>query len=308
MVRKSERLYNFFMVCKHQHEFYTPHTGAQRKVLIVFLVTLFAMLIEILAGYLFNSVALLADGIHMSTHALAFAIAYFAYLFARRWAKEGSFTFGTWKVEVLGAYTSSILLFFVSFLILEESISKFVDRRETKYEEALLVAFFGLAINLLSVYILHGGHNHNEHHRHHHDLNLRGAYLHVLADAITSVLAIGGLLAGKYAGLWFMDPLMGLVGFVLVVRWSFNLMKETAPLLLDREGKNPLLQDIVKALEADGKSKVYDIHLLRVYSNRYACIVGLEAYANQDLDYYHRIISSFEEIVHVTVELRNCSG
>ncbi len=214
------------MVCKHQHEFYTPHHRAQRRVLIVFLITLFTMFLEILAGYMFNSVALLADGIHMSTHAFAFAIAYMAYFFAKRWARDGSFTFGTWKVEVLGAYTSAILLFFVSFLILEESLSKFIRGGETKYEEALLVAFVGLGVNILSAYILHGGQHH-----HHHDLNLRGAYLHVLADALTSVLAIGGLLAGKYLGLWFMDPLMGLLGFVLIIKWSLSLMKETAPIV-----------------------------------------------------------------------------
>jgi cation diffusion facilitator family transporter len=294
------------MVCKHQHEFYTPSTGAQKRVLVVFLITLIAMAIEILAGYIFNSVALLADGIHMSTHALAFAIAYMAYFFARRWAREGSFTFGTWKVEVLGAYTSSILLFFLSFLILEEAFSKFVSRGETKYDEALLVALLGLGINLLSAYILHGGHHHHEHHEHH-DLNLRGAYLHVLADALTSILAIGGLLAGKYLGLWFMDPLMGLLGFGLIIRWSLGLMKETAPILLDREGRNPLLQDIVRALEEDGESKVYDIHLLKIYNNRYACIVGLETYGNHDLEYYHRIISHFEEIAHITIELRSCA-
>lgn len=295
------------MVCKHEHEFYTPSLKSQKRVLIVFLITLLAMFFEILAGYLFNSVALLADGIHMSTHALAFAIAYMAYFFARRWARERSFTFGTWKVEVLGAYTSSILLFFVSFLILEEAFSKFLGKGETKYDEALIVAFLGLGINLLSAYILHGGHHHDHDGHEHHDLNLRGAYLHVLADALTSILAIGGLLAGKYFGLWFMDPLMGLLGFVLIIRWSVGLMKETAPILLDKEGKNPLLQELIKTLEKDGKSKVYDIHLLKVHSNKYACIVGLETYGDYDLEHYHRIISGFEEIAHITIELRSCA-
>ncbi len=294
------------MVCKHHDEFYTPHHRAQRRVLIVFLITLLTMFLEILAGYMFNSVALLADGIHMSTHAFAFAIAYMAYFFAKRWVRDSSFTFGTWKVEVLGAYTSAILLFLVSFLILEESLSKFLRGGETKYEEALLVAFVGLGVNILSAYILHGGPHHHEH-DHHHDLNLRGAYLHVLADALTSVLAIGGLLAGKYLGLWFMDPLMGLLGFVLIIRWSLSLMRETAPILLDREGKNPLVREIINALEEGGKSKVYDIHLLKIYSGKYACIVGIETSENYDLEHYHRIISRFEEIAHATVELKSCA-
>ncbi len=291
------------MVCKHEHEFYTPSTKAQKRVLVVFLITLFTMLLEIFAGYVFNSVALLADGIHMSTHALAFAIAYLAYFFAKRWAREGGFTFGTWKVEVLGAYTSSILLFFLSFLILEEIVYKFLKGGETKYDEALLVAVVGLGVNLLSAYILQGHHEHE----HHHDLNLKGAYLHVLADALTSVLAIGGLLAGKYLGLWFMDPLMGLFGFVLIVKWSLGLMRETAPILLDREGKNPLVKEIIRALEEEGKGRVYDLHLLKIYGNRYACIVGLETFEDYNLEHYHRIISRFEEVAHTTIELRRCT-
>lgn len=295
------------MVCKHQHEFYTPSTKAQKRVLIVLFLTLLTMLAEVWAGYVFNSVALLADGIHMSTHVLAFAIAYMAYFFARKWSREGSFTFGTWKVEVLGAYTSGILLFFVSFLILEEALSKFIKGGDTRYDEALLVAFLGLGVNLLSAYILHEGHPHEHpHEHHHHDLNLKGAYLHVLADALTSVLAIAGLLAGKYFGLWFMDPLMGLLGFLLIVRWSLGLMRETAPVLLDREGKNPLVQRIIQALEEDGKSKVYDIHLLKVHSHKYVCIIGLETSGDYSLEHYHRIISRFDEIVHTTIELRGC--
>lgn len=300
------------MVCKHEHDFYTPEGKAQRSILIVLLITLTTMLLEIVAGYIFNSVALLADGIHMATHALAFGIAYMAYYFAKRWAKERSFTFGTWKVEVLGAYTSGILLFFVSFLVLQEALSKILKGGETKYDEALLVAFLGLGVNLLSIYLLYDAHHHHEHTRqdhthHHHDLNLRGAYLHVLADALTSILAIGGLLSGKFLGLWFMDPLMGLVGFFLIVRWSLGLLKETAPILLDREGSNPLMEQIIQAVERDGKSRVYDIHLLRVSRNRYACILGIETEEDLGVEHYEKIISGFENIVHATLEVRICS-
>ncbi|MFN4012832.1 MAG: CDF family Co(II)/Ni(II) efflux transporter DmeF, partial [Aquificaceae bacterium] len=297
------------MVCKHEHDFYTPEGRTQRKVLIVLLITLMTMLLEIVAGYVFNSVALLADGIHMATHALAFGIAYIAYYFAKRWSKERSFTFGTWKIEVLGGYTSGILLFFVSFLVLQEAFSKLIKGGETKYDEALFVALLGLGVNLLSAYLLYDGHHH-EHthhdHSHHHDLNLRGAYLHVLADALTSILAIGGLLSGKLLGLWFMDPIMGLVGFFLIVKWSIGLMKETASILLDREGKNPLVEQIIKAIEEDGKGRVYDIHLLRVGRNRYACILGIETEEDLSIEYYERIISNFENIAHATLELRLC--
>ncbi|MEN3028794.1 MAG: cation diffusion facilitator family transporter [Aquificaceae bacterium] len=293
------------MLCKHQQNFYTYEGRTHRGVLIVFLITLATMLIEVVAGYLFNSVALMADGIHMSTHALAFAIAYTAYYLARRWSREGSFTFGTWKVEVLGAYTSSILLFFASFLLLEKALSKLLEGSDVEYNQALVVVLIGLGVNLLSAYLLHG-----EHHREdktHRDLNLQGAFLHVLADLLTSLFALVGLLSGKLLGLWFMDPLMALLGFVLIIRWSLGLMRESASILLDREGKNPLLERIVKTLEGDGKSRVYDIHLLRVHRDKYACIVGLETTGNYDLDYYQRLISEFREIAHATIELKSCS-
>ncbi|MFN3599568.1 MAG: cation diffusion facilitator family transporter [Aquificaceae bacterium] len=287
------------MVCKHQHDFYIPEGKASKRVLIVLILTFITMLLEIFAGYLFNSVALLADGIHMSTHALAFAIAYLAYYLAKGFAKDKSFTFGTWKIEVLGAYSSGILLFFVSFLILIEALSKLFQGGEIKYQEALLVAFLGLFVNLLSAYILHGE-------EHKHDLNLLGAYLHVLADALTSLLAIAGLLAGKFLGWWFMDPLMGLVGFFVIVRWSYGLVKETIPLLLDKEGKNPLGERIIEKIEKDGKSRVYDIHLLRVGRDAYACILGIETKENLSVEYYEELLKDFENIVHATLEVRLC--
>ncbi|MCX8164877.1 MAG: cation diffusion facilitator family transporter [Aquificaceae bacterium] len=293
------------MVCKHQHDFYSYEGRTHRGVLVVLFITIATMLIEITAGYLYKSVALMADGIHMSTHALAFAIAYTAYSLARIWSKGGSFTFGTWKVEVLGAYTSGMLLFFTSFLLLEEVISKLLWGGKVEYDQALAVALVGFCVNLFSIYLLHNQHHHEG--KDHHDLNLRGAFLHVLADLLTSVFAIVGLLAGKFFGLWFMDPIMGLLGFVLIIKWSIGLMKESAFILLDKEGKNPLLERIIKAIEEDGRSKVYDIHLLRVHDSKYACILGVETFGDKDLDHYQRLISQFREIAHATIELKSCS-
>ncbi|MFN3406403.1 MAG: cation diffusion facilitator family transporter [Caldimicrobium sp.] len=287
------------MVCKHQHVFYIPEGKASKRVLVVLLLTIVTMLLEIIAGYIFNSVALLADGIHMSTHALAFIIAYLAYYLAKRSAKDKSFTFGTWKMEVLGAYSSGLLLFFVSLLILVEALSKLLYGGEIKYEEALFVAFIGLLVNLLSAFILHGA-------EHKYDLNLLGAYLHVLADALTSLLAIAGLLAGKVLGWWFMDPFMGLAGFFVIAKWSYRLVKETTPLLLDKEGLNPIGEKIIKEIEKDGNSKVYDIHLLRVGRDSYACILGIETNKKLSLDYYENILKKFDNIVHTTLELRLC--
>ncbi|RMH79702.1 MAG: cation transporter [Acidobacteria bacterium] len=285
------------MVCKHEHAFYTERREGEKRVLIVLLLTLITMVGEVAGGYLFNSVALLSDGIHMGTHALAFGITLLAYYLARRWSKEGSFTFGTWKVEVLGAYTSAVLLFFLSFLVLQEAVLKLIKVGETKYEEAIYVAIFGLFVNLISAYLLHGEE---------HDHNLRSAYAHVLSDALTSVLAIGALLGGKYLNLWYLDPISGFLGFFLIARWSLGLMKETSAVLLDREAKNPLVEEVVKAIEKDGKSKVYDIHLLRVYNDRYACIVGIEVKGDVPLEHYERVLKGFESIAHATVELRHC--
>lgn len=287
------------MICKHEHDLYIPETKASKRVFIVLQITFITMILEIVSGYLLGSVALLADGIHMATHVLAFLIAYLAYYLARKWVKDKSFTFGTWKIEILGAYTSGILLFFTSFMILREALSKLFTGGEVRYKEALVVAFIGLVVNLLSAFILHEPEQK-------HDPNLWGAYLHVLADALTSVLAIVGLLAGKFLGLWYMDPLLGLIGFLVIVRWSYNLVRETTPILLDREGFNPLSQQIIKEIEEDGRSRVYDIHLLRIGRNSYACILGIEATEDKGIEYYEKKLSKFEGIAHATLELRVC--
>lgn len=292
------------MVCHQEHCFYTPEDKGQRKVLFVLLLTLITMVLEIVSGYIFNSVALLADGIHMSTHVVAFGVAYLAYYLAKRWVGERSFTFGTWKVEVLGAYTSGLLLSLLSFLIVEEAVSKLIKGGEVEYNQALVVSSVGLVVNLISVYVLH---DHYEERAHsHQDLNLKGAYLHAVADALTSVLAIVGLLSGKFLGLWFMDPLVGFAGFVLILKWSTGLLKDSAFILLDREGSSPLAQRLVDALEEGGEGKVYDLHLLRISNSRYACILGIETTGKHDLEHYKRLLSKFKEVAHVTIELRRC--
>jgi len=219
--------------CKHQHVFHVPKREAEGRVLFVFLLTLAFMFVEIASGYISGSVALLADGIHMGTHALAFGISLTAYVLVRRWSRDVSFSFGTWKVEVLGAYTSAVLLSMMAFLMLIEALLKLINRVAVKYEEALLVAFGGLLVNLVSAFVL----SHEEDHKH--DVNLKSAYLHVLTDALTSILAIGALLGGKYFGMWYLDPLSGIVGFFVIVNWAYGLLKETAWILLDREMRSP---------------------------------------------------------------------
>ncbi|RMH09355.1 MAG: cation transporter [Aquificota bacterium] len=285
------------MVCKREHVFYLPSKSAEKRVLFVFSLTLFTMVVEVVGGYIFRSVALLADGVHMASHTFAFGIAYMAYYLARKWSKDPSFTFGTWKVEVLGGYTSALLLLFLSFLILYEAFVKLFKHQPPDYEPALAVALLGLGVNVLSAFVL--GHEDHDH-------NLKSAYFHVLSDAFTSFLAIGALLAGKYLDLWFFDPISGFVGFAVVAYWAFGLLRESAYALLDRELHGSLAEEIIKHIESDGLSRVYDIHLIKVSKEGYACIIGIETSSYFSLEHYEGVLKSFNQILHATIELRQC--
>ena len=252
---------------------------------------------EVLGGYLFGSVALLADGVHMGSHAVAFGVAYTAYYLARRWSKDPSFAFGTWKVEVLGGYTSALLLLLLSFLVLYEAVVKLLSGEPPDYEPALLVALLGLGVNILSALAL----GHEEH-----DHNLKSAYFHVLADTFTSLLAIASLLMGKYFNLWFFDPLSGFVGFGVIAYWALGLLKESAYALLDRDTEGLLAKEVIERIESDGMSKVYDIHLIKVSHNGYACVIGIETKGPFSLEHYEEVLRGFDKILHATVELRRC--
>lgn len=287
--------------CKHEHIFFTPKKKAEGRVLLVLVLTLVFMLVEIIAGYVFGSVALLADGVHMGTHAVAFGITLGAYVLARRWSKDASFSFGTWKVEVLGAYTSAVILGVMAFLVLGEAVLKLVKKEGVKYEDALLlVAFAGLLVNLISALAL----SHDNDHRH--DFNLSAAYLHVIADALTSLLAITALLSGKYLGMWYLDPLSGLVGFSLILSWSYRLLKDTAQILLDREMASPLVKELIERIEKDNTSKVQDIHLLRVHHDKYACILSVITTQDRSVDYYIKRLEGIDNLVHTTIEIKYC--
>ncbi len=277
-----------------------PKRKAERRVLLVFLLTFATMFVEIVAGYIFKSVAVLADGIHMGTHAVAFGISLSAYVLARKWARDRSFSFGTWKVEVLGAYTSALILGFMSFLVLQEALMRFFKREKIEYEEALLIAFMGLFVNLVSAFVL----SHEE--EHHRDINLFSAYVHVLADALTSLLAIGALLGGKYLSMWYLDPLSGIVGFFVILSWAYSLIKDTSRILLDREMKAPIVQRLIKRIESDMTSRVYDIHLIRVYHDSYACILGIMTSEEYSVEDYLKRIEEVGNIIHATVEVRYC--
>ena len=252
----------------------------------VAILTAVMMVGEIIAGLLFNSMALLADGWHMSTHALAIGLTGLAYLLSRRLANDERFTFGTWKIEILSSFTSALLLGVVALAMIVESAARLMHPVNISFDEALWVAVGGLVVNLISAWLLAGpshhshAHNHNHGHGHaraHDDLNLKSAYVHVVADAFTSVLAIVALIAGKFAGWSWLDPFMGVVGAVVILVWAYRLIAESSAVLLDREMDHPVVAEIRLAIESDGDAKLTDLHVWRVGRNHYACIVCLVA-------------------------------
>ncbi|MDH5707888.1 MAG: CDF family Co(II)/Ni(II) efflux transporter DmeF, partial [Hylemonella sp.] len=257
----------------HDHVFDQGSAAAERGTRAVMWITAVAMVVEIAAGWWFNSMALLADGWHMSSHALAIGLAVVAYAAARRHAKDPRFAFGTWKIEVLAGFAGAILLLGVAALMVVGSIERILSPQAILYREAIVVAVLGLGVNVVCALILgqahHHGHDHGHSHGHDHghDLNLKSAYLHVLADAATSVLAIVALAGGWLYGWSWLDPVMGIVGAVLVALWAKGLIADTAKVLLDREMDHPVVQeirDVVQTGPEAGDTRLTDLHVWRV--------------------------------------------
>lgn len=307
----------------HQHQYGTGNAAAERGTRLVLWITIATMLVEIVAGWWFNSMAVLADGWHMSSHALALGLAAFAYACARRYRDDPRFAFGTWKIEILAGYTSAILLLGVAAIMAFESILRVFKPSPIHYQQAIAIAVVGLAVNLLCAWWLrdqhhhhhahdHGHdnhHTHGEHHHHHHDLNQRSAYLHVLADAATSVLAIIALLGGLYFGASWLDPLMGIVGAVLVSVWAWGLIKQTSGVLLDAEMDAPVVADIREAVEqGEVPAHISDLHVWQVCRGRYACAMEVVTETVVAPEVFHRALAIHEEIVHVTVEVRSVAS
>ncbi|AGH79479.1 CDF family Co(II)/Ni(II) efflux transporter DmeF [Xanthomonas citri pv. citri] len=314
--------------CTQSHTFASANPLAERSTRKAVILTVLMMMVEIVGGWTLNSMALLADGWHMSSHALALGLALFAYRFARQHAGDVRFTFGTWKVEVLGGYTSAILLLGVAGLMAFQSVERLFTPKPIQYQEATFIAVIGLLVNLICAWWLrdshghghahghHHGHTHDSHghghghgHGHHHDthsdLNLRAAYLHVVADAATSVLAIVALVAGMHWGVTWLDPLMGIVGAVLVTVWAWGLLRSTGSVLLDAEMDAPVVAEVKQVIAALGHAiDIDDLHVWRVGSERYACVVSLVTAADIDADLVREALQIHEELVHVTVELQ----
>lgn len=291
--------------------FDTPTPLAERRTRQVMWLTAIMMVVEIVAGTLFGSMALLADGWHMSSHALALGVSAGAYALARRLARDRRFAFGTWKIEVLGGYTSAVLLMVIAAYMGFESVSRLITPQVIHFDEAIPVAAIGLLVNIVSAWLLSArahdhthGELHSRAHDHHHDLNLRSAYAHVVADAATSVLAIIALVGGRYFGATWLDPIMGLIGTLLVGTWAWNLIRRSGRVLLDAEMDDPVVEevrDVVRQLPQPAVLR--DLHVWRVGKGQYACIVSVAVAATLTAAEIHKRLSCHEELVHVTVEI-----
>jgi len=301
---------------QHGHDFAVKNAKGERRTLYVLILTAITMVIEIIAGTVFGSMALLADGWHMGTHVAAFMITIFAYRYARKHAANPAFAFGTGKVSVLGGFASAIALAMVALLMLAESLQRLVDPHIIQFNEAIAVASLGLFINLLSAVLLKDDHTHHhgheeymhEHHRHDHDHNLRAAYMHVLADALTSVLAIVALVSGKYFGWHWLDPVMGMVGAVIITRWSYGLLKQTGPILLDSSIERDYQTAIKETIENDSDNMIADIHIWKVGANHYAAIISIVTRYPKASQYYKDLLSDFHRLSHLTIEVNSCDG
>lgn len=298
----------------HDHVFNDGNPLAERKTLWALALTAAMMVAEIGGGYLFNSMALLADGWHMSSHALALGLSALAYVLARRLAQDVRFAFGTWKIEILGGYTSALLLLGVAALMFWQSFERLLHPQDVHYDQAIVLAIVGLMVNLACAWLLKDDHHHHEHghghghdhahDHHHHDLNLRSAYLHVVADAATSVLAIVALFGGKLYGAVWLDPVMGIVGGVLVSVWAVGLIRDSGRILLDAEMDAPVVEEIREVIAASPiAARICDLHVWRVGRQKYACILALAVAEEVRPDYFRRQLAIHEELAHVTVEI-----
>lgn len=300
----------------HTHDFCGEFAGAEKSTRRVLLLTAVMMVVEIFGGLRLHSMALFADGCHMATHVAAFFIAAGAYALVRRHAANAAYSFGTGKIAVLGAFTSAIILGGIALFMAGESVLRLMHPLPILFNEAIAVACVGLAVNVASALLLKDGHHHSseDHHHshghdHHHDLNFKAAYIHVLADAVTSLLAIAALVGGKVFHWFWLDPVMGLVGSAVIAQWAWGLIGDTHGILLDKEPEtSDLNAEIHKALEADTDTRIADLHIWQVAANKFAAIISVVAHQPKTPQDYKALLLQHEELVHVTVEVNHYQG
>ncbi len=297
-------------VSQHSHDFVAHNQKGEKRTFYVLVLTLITMVVEISAGTLFGSMALLADGWHMGTHAAAFCITLFAYRYAKQYANSDRFSFGTGKVSVLGGFTSAIALGIVALMMMVESVHRLFNPENIQFNEAILVAVIGLVVNLASMLLLkdqhHHGHDPHEHHyghhhEHHHDHNLAAAYFHVLADTLTSLLAIIALIIGKFYGWIWLDAIMGIVGALVIGKWTLGLMKQTAPVLLDESIDKQYRTDIRAVLEP--YAEVVDLHVWKISGHHYSAAIAINSHSDKTPSEFKQLLSKFDKIHHLTLEV-----
>jgi cation diffusion facilitator family transporter len=303
--------------CHSDQAFDSGNPVGERGTRAVIVLSFVMMIVELVAGFVFGSMALLADGWHMATHVAAMGIAAGAYFFARYYARDTRFAFGTWKIEVLGGFTSAVVLGLVAVGMIMESVQRLWNPLAISYRESLLVAVVGLMVNLLSVWFLHDSpdergeagfaerdsHGGEGHHHHHHDVNLRAAFMHVIADAITSILAIVALAGGWWLGWHGLDPVMGVVGGVIIGWWSLGLAGGTGRILLDCEMDHPIVREVRELAVANPGIEIRDLHVWRVGRRKYACIVSIVVSDLRESQEFRRALGNHPELGHITIEV-----
>jgi cation diffusion facilitator family transporter len=300
---------------QHSHNFISDSDQAEKSTSKVLFLTATMMVVEIVAGVLYGSMALLADGWHMATHVAAFTITLFAYRYARNHTDDPRFSFGTGKVSVLGGFASAVALAVVALVMALESVMRMFEPHAIHFNEAIGVAVAGLLVNLISGLMLHAHHEHDhdhdhdhEVHHHHHDHNLRAAYLHVLADALTSVFAIVALVAGKYFGWVWLDPVMGVVGAAVISKWSYNLVRDTSRILLDGTVDEHTLSVIKHTIEHDADNRITDLHVWQLGRHHYSASIAIVTHYPQEPDYYKNLLCNIPYLSHVSIEVNPCQG
>ena len=274
----------------------------EKLTLFVVIITLVTMVAEIIAGLVSGSMALLSDGIHMGTHALALFVTLAAYVFARRHQDNPSFSFGTGKVGVLGGYTNALLLMIAGGAMAVESVERILHPVDILFNQAILVAVVGLGVNLVSAAILGHGNSGHSHGGQHHDHNLKAAYLHVITDAMTSVLAIAALVTAKVFGIIWADPLVGILGALVVMKWALGLLKQTSRVLLDKSDFAGEIESIRSLIESES-TKVKDIHLWQISENERSLMISLLSSEGKTPAHYHKLVEKVGRYEHITVEI-----